>query len=502
MKTKLLLLLAVVMSAFSVNAQLPAGTTVAVVGAGVGGWPGDPGNPGPIDVHQMTSTDNINWTVADVVCIANGAKFRANNSWSDDTLIWGSAAFPTGTASSPGDNINITIPGTYTINFNSNTKEYSFVGGVPIPVVKLVGSAVTGGSITMNPTSPTTFALPLTTFLDGTAQFEIDGVLQVGGNTFPGGDILTGTAITIPAGQYTSVTYDNDFSTYLFVAAPLFPSVALVGAGAGGWPGDPGNPGPIDINQLTTTDFGVTYTGTFTLTAGEIKFRANNAWDTSWGGLTFPTGPDPANAGSNIVVTMPGTYDVTFTRATGAYVFSMPTIALVGSGAGGWPGDPGNPGPIDLNQLTSTDGLNYVLDGIVLTNGEAKYRANNDWAKNWGGTALNAALVLGGANIPTTAGTFNISFNRVSGQSTITPSLSTTNFGTSGFKVYPNPSNNVWNFTSAKEAIVSVQVIDMLGKVVATSATTIVDASALNAGVYFAKVTSANATATVKVVKN
>ena len=54
MKRNLLLLIAVFLTSFGMNAQI---TSVAIVGEAVGGWPGDPGNPGPTDVHQMTSTD-------------------------------------------------------------------------------------------------------------------------------------------------------------------------------------------------------------------------------------------------------------------------------------------------------------------------------------------------------------------------------------------------------------------------------------------------------------
>ncbi len=489
MKTKLLLLLAVFITAFSVNAQV---TSVALVGTAVGGWPGEPGNPGPVDVHQLTQIDANNWKIEGITIAVGPCKLRANNAWSGAGFEW-AGAFPTAVGTSAGD-ILVPIAGIYTVTLDTSTGVYNFDSGSPIPIVKLVGDAVTGGTITMSPSSATTYTLPLTTFLTGTAQFEIDGVIQVGGNTFPMGDILSGTSIPVTAGEYTSVTYDNLAGSYLFVAAPLYPSVALVGAGAGGWPNDP----QIDANQLTTTDFGVTYTGTFALTPGPIKFRANNNWSTSWGGLTFPVGPDPANTGGDIIVDLAGTYDVLFTRATGAYVFSKPTIAIVGSGAGGWPNDP----QVDVNQLISTDGLNYSLNGIVLTDGFAKYRANNAWAKNWGGASLSAVLVPGGSDIPTTAGIYDITFNRVTGQSTINPTLATTSFSTSGFKVSPNPTNNNWNFTSAKEAIVSIQVIDMLGKVVATSTSATVDASALNSGVYFAKVTSANATATVKVVRN
>jgi starch-binding outer membrane protein SusE/F len=500
MKTKLLLLLAVFVTAFSVNAQ-----TIAIVGEAAGGWPGDPGNPGPADVHQMTSTDGINWTLSDLTLTTaasgGGVKFRQDNAWA---INWGAASFPTGTGTQGGANI-LCIAGTYDVTFNSVTGEYNFSGGVPIPVVKIVGTAVTGGMVSMSATSPTTFTLPTTTFLEGNAQFEVDGVLY-GGTGFPSGNAPDATAfVPVIAGEYTSVTLDLGTGDYVFTAAPVFPTIAIVGTGAGGWPGEAGNPGPVDVNQMTTSN-GETYKlNVIALTAADIKFRQNNAWDVSWGGLSFPTGP--TDGSQNIAVTAAGTYRSIFTRSTGAYVFDFPTVAIVGEAVGGWPGEAGNPGPADINQLTTTDGETYTISNLVVTTaasgGGAKFRYDNTWSDvNSGGTSFPTATSSTGDNIPTVAGTYDVTFTRSTGAYNFGPALATTSFAKSNLKVFPNPSNTNWNFTSSKEIITSIQVIDMLGKVVATSASTTVDASALTTGVYFAKVATATATETIKVVKN
>jgi hypothetical protein len=516
MKTKLLLLLAVFMTAFSVNAQLPAGSTVAVVGASVGGWPGSAGDPGPLDLHQMTSTDGENWTITLNVFYGvtdPGIKFRANNSWNDGGATppggnWGAPvsgpSWPSGIANNSGGSGNIIPVGTaggsdeYTITFNSTTGEYSFSGGAPLPVVKLVGTAVTGGTATMSPTSPTTFSLSNVTLLDGLAQFDVDGVFA-GGTGFPTGTFVDNTQfIPVVAGSYTSVIVNTETGEYTFTAAPVYPSIALVGAGAGGWPNDP----QVDANVLTTTD-GITYKGSkIVLTAGDIKFRSNNNWtDPNWGGTSFPSGPDATNPTGNIVVTTPGTYDVVFDRTTGAYTFSFPTIAIVGPGAGGWPNDP----QVDANVLTTTDGANYSIVNVALIADQIKFRSNNDWSQeNWGGVTFPSGpgADLNGNIVVDVAGNYDATFNRVTKAYAFTPNLATTSFAKSNFKVYPNPSNTNWNFTSAKDAITSIQVVDMLGKVVATSTSTTVDASALTTGVYFAKVATATATETIKVVKN
>ena len=103
MKTKLFLFFTVLMMSFGVNAQI---NSVAVVGEAAGGWPGSPGNPGPEDVHQMTSTDGENWTLSGLTLTTfatdGGIKFRANNDWA---INWGAVEFPAGIGTQGGANI-------------------------------------------------------------------------------------------------------------------------------------------------------------------------------------------------------------------------------------------------------------------------------------------------------------------------------------------------------------------------------------------------------------
>ena len=73
------------------------------------------------------------------------------------------------------------------------------------------------------------------------------------------------------------------------------------------------------------------------------------------------------------------------------------------------------------------------------------------------------------------------------------------------FSAYPNPTENVWNIKSLNEAINSIQVYDILGKVVLTMNPNTneaqIDASGLNTGLYFAKVNSAVGSKTIKLIK-
>ena len=493
MKKNLLLLFAVLFTSFNINAQTNP-TVVSIIGQGVGGW---------IDAndHDMTSTDGEHWTYTGLVVTTadtgGGIKFRAEHKWVKN---WGNIAWPTGIGTQNGDNI-LCIGGTYDVTFNSTTGEYNFIGGAPIPVVKLVGTAVAdplGQSLTTLDLA--TFTASDVVLLDGLGQFSIDGTTIVGGNAFPTGTVVDGTQfIPIPAGKYTSISFNTTTGDYSFVAAPVFNRVSIVGTGAGGWPNDP----QVDANAMTTTD-GINYKlDGINLTTGEIKFRQNNNWtDPSFGDIAFPSGTATAT-GANILVTTPGKYSVTFNLVTGAYNFFFPTIALVGSGAGGWPADP----QVDANTLSTTDGESYKLDGIVLTDGLGKFRQNNDWTVNWGSIDFPAGTgTQGGDNIVTVAGTYNVVFNSTTGAYDFGLPLATKGFSSSNFKVYPNPSQNNWNFTSANESIDSIQILDVTGKSILTispkNTAANVDATNLPQGLYFAKISTSKATETIKLMKN
>ncbi len=570
-------------------------SSVAIVGSAVGGWPGGPGNPGPIDINQLTTTDGENWIIENITIAVGPCKFRANNTWSGAGFEW-AGAYPTAIGTSAGD-ISIPIEGIYTVTLNTTTGVYNFQTDATLPGVQLIGSAIPNGNpITLTPTGPDVFTATDITLEYGNGQFSIDGNI-FGESQFPTGT-LTGATNNIPiiAASYSSISVNIATGAYSFVFAPIpvnsyitisgsaiggantdvdmttndgvifyypnlsttqgellfninstisesygnsnfptgiatlngspmlipsgtwnvtfnaltkaydfsgtsgYPTISIVGDGAGGWPSSPENPGPVDIHQLVTED-GITYTiYALTVTEGPVKFREDNNWTLNWGSVSFPSGIG-IQGGDNIAITAAGTYTVNFNRITGAYNFITPNrIAIVGTGIGGWP--TGAIGEVDAHQLASTDGLQFRLDDIELTDGEVKFRQNNSWDVFWGGTSLDGTLVLFGPAIQTTAGTYSVNLNRLTGDYSLATNLPTR----SDFKIYPNPTQTIWNFTAAKEAIESIQIIDALGKTILTitpkDTSAILDASGFTSGLYFAKIRSANATETVKLMKN
>lgn len=411
MKKLLLYLTILFFGILSTNAQV---NSVAIIGEAAGGWPGDSGNPGPTDLHQMSTTNGVNWTLATITLTTyqpnGGIKFRANNAW---VINWGSASFPTGTAPVGGNNINCTA-GTYSVTFNSNSGAYAF----------------------------------------------------------------------------TSI-------------ASGYPTIAMVGsATAQGWPVDP----QTDASQLSTSD-GVAYKTNFvTLTANALKFRQNNNWSVSWGGISFPSGPQAGGESNNIEVTTAGTYRCVFNRTNGQYTFDFPTIAIVGEAVGGWPGDAGNPGPTDVHQLTTTNGETYTINNLVVTTatsgGGAKFRQDNGWNTSWGNESFPSASASNGNNVNTMAGTYDVTFTRSTGAFNFANSLSNATFNSLKFTVYPNPSNTVWNFNIGNENLKNIQILDILGKLIFNSTSLQIDTTSLTKGIYFAKVTTSNTSETIKLIKN
>jgi starch-binding outer membrane protein SusE/F len=485
----------------------PFAHCISLIGPGVSDW--------STDVY-LTSADGNVFTLVDLQIketspgsgIGAEIKFRRDGCWDGcpgNPAGYSSATgtgFPTGSGESVpfGPNIKPT-PGVWNVTFTLSTKSWSFTPGTPNPTVKIFGTATTPASgVSMAATSATTFVIKKVPLLAGNAQFEINTtpggaptLAVIGGTTFPDG-VADDPAKFIPvsAANDYDVTLDLTSGAYTFKVA-TFPKIAIVGSGTKeGWPNDP----QVDVNAMTTTD-GVTYTiNNIPLKTGAIKFRQDNSWTNNWGGSTWPSG----TTGSGDIPSSVGNYNGTFNKTTGEYAFTLNTVAVVGSGVGGWPNDP----QVDANQMTTVDGENYTLDGLVVTDGAAKFRQNNSWAVNSGGSTFPAGT-SGVGDIPTTAGTYNLKYNIITGAYDFGANLGVSKFDVNSFKAYPNPTRGGWNITSANEEMTSLQVYDVQGKAVftkfgATNAVSI-DATELSKGVYFAKIATANGSTTLKLVK-
>jgi len=158
-----------------------------------------------------------------------------------------------------------------------------------------------------------------------------------------------------------------------------------------------------------------------TFTTGTIKFRQGSSWDVNWGSNSFPIGTGVQD-GADIPVTA-GTYVVSFNSSSGDYNFvpttPAPVISIVGTGVNGWPENQTTP---EITLFTN-DGISYVINNLVVTNGLVKFRKDLSWDVNWGDSTFPIGMgILNGPNIPTTAGTYDVTFNISNATYTFIPS--------------------------------------------------------------------------------
>jgi hypothetical protein len=166
---------------------------------------------------------------------------------------------------------------------------------------------------------------------------------------------------------------------------------------------------------------------------GEMKMRGDSSWDTSFGAdgtQDFPIDTAIFNSSPNIVVPM-GTYLLEFNDTSGIYEFKdpivdYPTIGVIGDAVGGWDDD------IDMFKNPSPTASDEWLLTITITDGELKFRADDDWIDSWGDTGFptGSGSNNGDPNIPVFAGTWTIAFNSTTGDYSFTPaSIGTIGFG-------------------------------------------------------------------------
>ena len=132
--------------------------------------------------------------------------------------------------------------------------------------------------------------------------------------------------------------------------------------------------------------------------AGEFKF-ADGGWDVNWGDSDGDGVLEPG--GDNIFVADPGFYRVVVNLNDLSYSLELTSWGLIGDATpGGWDND------TDMTYNPESGAWEITVE---LAAGEAKFRANDDWAINYGDNDADALLELDGANIAIpAAGTYEI----------------------------------------------------------------------------------------------
>ncbi len=369
---------------------------VGLIGSATpGGWDAD------TDMERISDDE---WRL-EITLIDGFAKFRADDDW---TINWGSNTFPAGTGVQGGADIPV-IAGDYVVTFNSLTGEYFFDVDSDISII---GDATPGGwdndtKMYRDQEDENKYFIEVD-LVAGGMKFRTTGSWDVnwGSADFPAGvGVQNGENIPIPGALRYRIDFDKSTGEYLFSEIISFNTIGLIGSATeGGWDTDT----PLN-RDAGNPDL---WRGTVTLTDGEFKFRANNDWAINWGGTDFPIGVGVLG-GDNIVATA-GKYLVTFNTATAEYRFLLignySSIGIIGDATpGGWDNE-------TAMEQDPNDESVWKLRAI-LTTGEAKFRADNDWAVNWGsGDFPSGVGEQDGANIPVEAGEYKITFNSTTGE--------------------------------------------------------------------------------------
>lgn len=370
---------------------------------------------------------------------------------------------------------------------------------VDAQTISIVGDGVNGWpptngpEITLSTTDNITYSIPNLVVTTGFVKFrqDYDWGTNWGGSTFPNGQgTLSGQNIPTVAGTY-NVTFNRVNGTYTFVGTAAFPSIGIWGPAVDS---QNGYVGP-DVDMVTND--GITYTlSGFNFSSGNAYFRQDNATNFVWGSTAFPSGTAVLN-GPSIPVNG-GEFFVTFNRNTGAYSFQYPSIGILGDALNGW-------GVADTD-LETSNGFGYSIFNLTLTNGFVKFRKDNSWAVNWGSADFPSGTgTQGGQDIPVLAGTYNIVFERTSGNYVFINTLSNPENSLAQLKIYPNPTASDWTI-SHTTVIDLVQLFDITGKVLQTiqpnTNEMVLSGSELPSGVYFVKITSGLDFSLQKIIKN
>lgn len=283
---------------------------------------------------------------------------------------------------------------------------------------ELVSTSSASAAVTVEDINNAMLALGLPAFEESTVHLRVRSVIN---------GLTTDPDKGYDNEPLYSQLIERTATTYQSSECGNFCTVGIIGsASPGGWDVD----SDLRLADATKVDKS-TWTTTLYLNTGAVKFRALDDWTTNWGSTGFPAGTGTQN-GSDIPISTAGYYKVTFNDQSGDYTFvalttpELPTVGIIGSGTpGGWDND---------TDLTKSAGNPHVWTGVItFTEGAAKFRANNDWAVNWGTDTYPSGFGIGnGADIPVKAGTYSVWFNDATGEYFIMPQSQATPFAKLG----------------------------------------------------------------------
>ena len=216
----------------------------------------------------------------------------------------------------------------------------------------------------------------------GVMGCEKDGSADASGTIYYTGDSWGTPQSMVIAGAGTwIVTLDMNNLSYS-VGKPIL----YMAGDANGW----------DQIDILNSDDGVHFTGYMYLNQNGFKFCTQPNWDgTNYGGAFFGQESD------NIMMTQEaGFYQVDVDLSAKTYTLSPFNIGIIGNATpSGW--------GADTDMTYNPTERCWEIKGVELSDGEMKFRANDDWALSWGGE-LDNLTTQNGPNIAVAAGTYDI----------------------------------------------------------------------------------------------
>jgi len=264
----------------------------------------------------------------------------------------------------------------------------------------IVGSAANDWGATLDlpfyKTSQAGVLVSYATLINGEIKFREnnDWTINYGDTGSDGSLEINGDNIVVSAGTY-KIILDLNLLTYSI--EPM--SWGIVGSAYNEW-------GATPDAAFSYDPFSDQWRIIVTLLDGEMKFRLNNDWGLNYGDTgndgTFEINGDniPVTAGNYII-------SVNFNDATYTIEPIDNIWGLVGSAYNEWGATP----DAMFTRDWSTNDNVWVLNEVSLLDGEYKFRANNDWAINYGDTGSDGILEINGDNLISIAGVYNISLN-------------------------------------------------------------------------------------------
>lgn len=132
------------------------------------------------------------------------------------------------------------------------------------------------------------------------------------------------------------------------------------------------------------------------LADGEIKIRQDNKWDVNYGGSN-----GTLTAGGDNIAVKAGNYKITFDAGALKYTIEKYSWGVVGSATpSGWAAP-----DVPFFYDPSSDQWRAIA---TLSDGDIKFRQNEDWTVNYGDTKNDGILDAGGDNIAIKKGTYLI----------------------------------------------------------------------------------------------